>query len=1006
MDKIDLSQIWPEWQIEGAPLGSGSFGSVYKAVRRDNMVESYAAVKVISIPKTPSEIDSLRSEGLDTERATTYLQGIVNDCVSEIQLMESLKGIQNIVSVEDYKVVKKVDEIGWDIYIRMELLTPLTTYITEHQLTEKEVIKLGCDICTALEVCSKKGIIHRDIKPENIFVNEFGDFKLGDFGIARKLEGQISNLSRKGTPNYMAPEVANSKDYDARVDTYSLGIVLYRFLNNNRLPFLNTEEQITNPVERENASTRRLRGEKLPPPSNASAQMADVVLRACAYNPNARFQDATQMKQALQDVQVGAPPKPKRRKGPIFAVITVLVLLGGLAALYVSGILTDLFGIPNILPNAGNSGKPGEVNESDELEAEQIAAVIADADALIQAQDYEGAIAVIQVGLKDHSDSEELLSKQEDCEAMLQEQLKAAALAAAQALADSKDYAGAIALLQEAISQQGEQPELLDACAVYQEAYNNTVRTQALADANRLAADEDYLGAISIIDEIISALGEEESLVSRRAELEVFYINQVVGQADDLLLVEEFDAAESVINKAIKQFPNNEVLHSEAQRIQYARPVYLLDEVAPYKKSPHYSDRSIVTLDGTNYLHGFTCMGYGEEKKGNQMFFNLDGKYSMISFTAGIVADRGKKVTFYFHADGELVYKCSVKGGDRPSSHDINIVGCKQFKVSVYDGTKTIDKSGTYALTNIMVKRNASSFDDNKFQLQENQVYLLDEIKPYKTSSHYEEAAVLSMGGQNFGHGFSCMGYGDKKVGNSVYFNLDGRYSKITFAAGLVLDRELKVTYRFYTDGKLAYELKMGPSDLAKVHSFSVEGCKQLLICVTDGKKTSDVSGTYGIAEIIMDKSSTYNDSSSGSESLRDGEEYLLKVVKPHKTPARYDDSNVLTMGGKRYVNGFSCMGNGAKNKGNQTYFQLDGQYREISFTAGTILDRDLSVTFRFFADGKKVYEFTMKKGDLPTEHRFSVEGCSELVVSVYDGQKGADTSGTYGLANIIVSKG
>lgn len=102
-----LKQIWPEWQIEGKSLGKGSFGVVYKAVRRDHGVESYAAIKAISIPTDPSEVDSLRSEGLNMNATRTYLQGIVNDFVSEIQLMESLKGVQNIVSVEDYKVVEK-----------------------------------------------------------------------------------------------------------------------------------------------------------------------------------------------------------------------------------------------------------------------------------------------------------------------------------------------------------------------------------------------------------------------------------------------------------------------------------------------------------------------------------------------------------------------------------------------------------------------------------------------------------------------------------------------------------------------------------------------------------------------------------------------------------------------------------------------------------------------------------------------------------------------------------
>lgn len=300
----DISAVWPEWKIE-KQLGKGSYGVVYQAVRNDNNVESKAAIKVITIPTDSSEVDSLRSEGLDMDGTKSYFKGIVDEFVGEIQLMESLKGMQNIVSVEDYKVVERTDEIGWNIYIRMELLTPFNNYICDKNITEAEVIKLGTDICTALEICSQRNIIHRDIKPENIFVNDFGYYKLGDFGIARKLENVTGGLSQKGTFNYMAPEVANSSEYDARVDTYSLGLVLYRLLNNNKLPFLDTEKQLLSPSERKNAVERRLRGETLTPPAGASAEMADLILRACSYQPGFRFASATEMKEALIKIQSG-----------------------------------------------------------------------------------------------------------------------------------------------------------------------------------------------------------------------------------------------------------------------------------------------------------------------------------------------------------------------------------------------------------------------------------------------------------------------------------------------------------------------------------------------------------------------------------------------------------------------------------------------------------------------------------------------------------------------------
>ena len=98
----------------------------------------------------------------------------------------------------------------------------------EEKLTEEDVLRLGIDLCRALEYCQKQNIIHRDIKPENIFVSRFGEFKLGDFGIARNWDRGASGLSKKGTFSYMAPEMYKGEEYDSRADIYSLGIVLYK----------------------------------------------------------------------------------------------------------------------------------------------------------------------------------------------------------------------------------------------------------------------------------------------------------------------------------------------------------------------------------------------------------------------------------------------------------------------------------------------------------------------------------------------------------------------------------------------------------------------------------------------------------------------------------------------------------------------------------------------------------------------------------------------------------
>ena len=237
---------------------------------------------------------------------------------AEIRLMESVKGYTNIVTIEDYHVVALPEGPRWVVLIRMELLTPLLQYVKDHPLDEAGVIKLGTDLCSALVVCRNKSIVHRDIKPENIFINRDGDFKLGDFGVARTLERVSTQFTRVGTYDYMAPEIYNNSidaadiDSAAKVDIYSLGMVLYTRLNNGRLPFVDPDA-LPDPNARNAALISRMGGAALPEPRNGSPALKQIALKACAFDPNQRFQSAAEMRQALIDLQSNPRPLPPGR---------------------------------------------------------------------------------------------------------------------------------------------------------------------------------------------------------------------------------------------------------------------------------------------------------------------------------------------------------------------------------------------------------------------------------------------------------------------------------------------------------------------------------------------------------------------------------------------------------------------------------------------------------------------------------------------------------------------
>lgn len=302
-NKVRLPAEWADWKITDE-VGSGSYGAVYRAERQLGDEKVVSAIKIIHVPWNKAEGETLQKQmNLDADQTYSYYRGIVSDCECEIRAMEDLQGITNIVSVQDYAIVKETDRIGWTLYLRMEFLTCFSDYLQEHGIDEDEAIRLGIEICTALEFCAQEHIIHRDIKPENIFVTKHGNFKLGDFGISRKLDQAVSTYTQRGTSSYMAPEVYHSEQYGPSVDQYSLGLVLYRIMNGNRDPFLDPDKRLLNHRERQEAILKRLNGAALAPPSHASREFARIILKACSYEPCRRYENAAQMGAALKELQ-------------------------------------------------------------------------------------------------------------------------------------------------------------------------------------------------------------------------------------------------------------------------------------------------------------------------------------------------------------------------------------------------------------------------------------------------------------------------------------------------------------------------------------------------------------------------------------------------------------------------------------------------------------------------------------------------------------------------------
>ncbi|MDR1639976.1 MAG: leucine-rich repeat domain-containing protein [Clostridiales bacterium] len=300
------------WRIESL-LGEGSCGKVYKISKEEFGHKSYAALKVIPVPHSSSELSQLMSEGLAGDSLNSHLSAMAEDIMREIRFVQEFKGTANIVSCEDHEVVAKEDEPGYNILMRMELLESLETLLKTRSFGEDDAIAVGADICHALELLAKNGSVHMDVKPENIFFSKHGSYKLGDFGIARQID-RASSMSKRGTLNYMAPEVFKRLEYGTSSDLYSLGLILYRILNNGRMPFVPASASALAPSDQDKLFERRMSGEPLPPLVFASPELSEVILKACAFDQESRFKTALEMRMALEACkprEIVLPPEPK-----------------------------------------------------------------------------------------------------------------------------------------------------------------------------------------------------------------------------------------------------------------------------------------------------------------------------------------------------------------------------------------------------------------------------------------------------------------------------------------------------------------------------------------------------------------------------------------------------------------------------------------------------------------------------------------------------------------------
>ncbi len=258
-------------------VGLGGMAEVYRA--EDNVLGRTVAVKVM-LPQYAAD--------------PTFTKRFRQEAASAAALQSPY-----IVSIYDWGLD------GDTYYIVMEFLrgTDLKTAIKERgAINQRKAAEIGSQVAQALSVAHKGGIIHRDIKPQNIMIQPDGNIKVMDFGIARAGDAGLSQTATVlGTAHYVSPEQAQGKELTGASDIYSLGVVLYE-ATTGKLPF-DGQDAVSVAVKQVNEIPA-------PPRSinpNIDPALEAIIMKAMEKDPERRFQDATEMRHALNDFLAGRP---------------------------------------------------------------------------------------------------------------------------------------------------------------------------------------------------------------------------------------------------------------------------------------------------------------------------------------------------------------------------------------------------------------------------------------------------------------------------------------------------------------------------------------------------------------------------------------------------------------------------------------------------------------------------------------------------------------------------
>ena len=238
-------------------------------------------VKILSVPASQTQLEALLLAGAfqDRDSAAEYFKELSQGIVEEAVLLQRLSRLEGFLAYENWQVVPMEEGTGFEVYLLAPYRPTLDRLLRKNNMTHLGAVNLGLDLCAAMAVSRRSGYLYADLRPTNIYLTDDKEYRIGDLGFVSLASLAFASLPERCHSVYTAPEITDA--YSALNDTldiYAAGLILYQAYNEGLLPES---------------------GAPLAAPKYADPEMAQIILKACATDPQERWQDPGQMGQAL-----------------------------------------------------------------------------------------------------------------------------------------------------------------------------------------------------------------------------------------------------------------------------------------------------------------------------------------------------------------------------------------------------------------------------------------------------------------------------------------------------------------------------------------------------------------------------------------------------------------------------------------------------------------------------------------------------------------------------------